>query len=198
MPRPENSNSGDENFSSSNTPASNFPKLARCVYFLESITEHTGKLIAWLTLFVVLATFAIVVMRYGFNLGSIAWQESVLYAHGFMLLMGAGYTLKHDGHVRVDIFYHKFSVRKKAWVNLLGTLVLALPVACFIFYISFDYVMLAWSISEASAEPGGLPFVYLQKGFLLVFVVSFSIQLVAEVLKQLITLLSPVKNSEAS
>ena len=74
---------------------------------IDRITEGFGVVIRWLTLFMVLLTFAIVVLRYGFNIGWIAMQESVLYLHGLVFMLGAAYTLKADGHVRVDIFYQK-------------------------------------------------------------------------------------------
>ena len=79
--------------------------LTNSIVFLDDVTEKTGKVISWLTLLMVLLTFTIVVLRYGFNLGWIAMQESVLYFHGIVFMLGAAYTLKADGHVRVDIFY---------------------------------------------------------------------------------------------
>ena len=97
---------------------------------LEQTSELSGRFIAWLTLFIVLITFIVVVLRYVFDYGSIAMQESVTYLHAFVFMLGAAYTLKHDGHVRVDIFYRKMSARKKAWVDLLGTFLLLYPVCC--------------------------------------------------------------------
>ena len=105
--------------------------LAHVTAFIDKITDSTGKLISWLTLFMVLLTFLIVVLRYGFNIGWIAMQESVLYFHGTVFMLGAAYTLKADGHVRVDIFYQNFSIKGKALVNLLGAL--------FLFVVSYFY-----------------------------------------------------------
>jgi len=160
------------------------------VRLIDQFTEVLGRIIAWLTLVMVCVMFSIVVLRYGFNLGWIAMQESVLYMHGFIFMLGAGYTLKADGHVRVDIFYHKFSQKKKALVDLLGSIFLLLPVTIFIFFISFDYVSQSWEILEKSSEAGGLPFVYLSKSLLLVLAVTLSLQGLAEIGRSLIVLTS--------
>ena len=157
----------------------------KTISFIDQITESLGRIIAWLTLIMVIVSFAIVVLRYGFNLGWIAMQESVLYLHGFVFMLGAGYTLKHDGHVRVDIFYQKFSARKKAMVNLFGALFLLLPVCIAIFYVSFDYVAASWRIMEKSSEAGGLPLVYLNKSLILALAVALPLQGFAEVLRNI-------------
>lgn len=171
--------------------------LAHVTNFIDKITDNTGKLISWLTLFMVLLTFLIVVLRYGFNVGWIAMQESVLYFHGTVFMLGAAYTLKADGHVRVDIFYQNFSIKGKALVNLLGTLFLLLPVCVFIFYISFDYVATSWLIMEKSSEAGGLPLVYLSKSLLLIMAITLSLQGVSEICRNLHTLLSKSKYSSS-
>jgi TRAP-type mannitol/chloroaromatic compound transport system permease small subunit len=125
--------------------------------------EAIGRSISWLTLAMVVVTFLIVILRYMFNLGWIAMQESVTYMHAFVFMLGAAYTLKHDGHVRVDIFYVKASKRARAWVDLLGSLILLIPMMVFIFVISWDYVAESWRLLEESPETGGLPLVYLLK-----------------------------------
>ncbi len=131
------------------------------------INEWIGRAIAWLTLLMVMVTFAVVVLRYGFDLGSIAMQESVVYLHALNFMLGAAYTLKHDAHVRVDIFYQQMGPRSRAVVDLFGTLLLLLPVCGFIFWTSWGYVAAAWAVQESSGEAGGLPFVYLLKSILL-------------------------------
>jgi TRAP-type mannitol/chloroaromatic compound transport system permease small subunit len=171
--------------------------LAHVTNFIDKITDNTGKLISWLTLFMVLLTFLIVVLRYGFNVGWIAMQESVLYFHGTVFMLGAAYTLKADGHVRVDIFYQNFSIKGKALVNFLGALFLLLPVCIFIFYISFDYVATSWRIMETSSEAGGLPLVYLSKSLLLIMAITLSLQGVSEICRNLHTLLSKSKYSSS-
>lgn len=165
------------------SPAGN-PLLA----FLDKFTDATGRMIAWMTLAMVLLSFAIVVLRYGFNFGSIAMQESVLYLHALVFMLGAAYTLKEDGHVRVDIFYQKMSTKDKAKVDFFGTLFLLLPFSIFIFYISFDYVSIAWQIGEKSPEAGGLPFVYLNKSFILLMTTVLVLQGIAELVRNFLVM----------
>ncbi|WP_206483793.1 TRAP transporter small permease subunit [Thalassotalea sp. G2M2-11] len=155
---------------------------------IDTLTEYTGKLIAWLTLIMVVLSFSIVVLRYGFNLGWVAMQESVLYFHGIVFMLGAAFTLKADGHVRVDIFYQKFTRVQQAWVNLLGGLLLLLPVCLTIFFISFEYVLTSWQIMEKSAEAGGLPLVYINKSLILLLAITLSLQGIAEILRNIIVI----------
>jgi TRAP-type mannitol/chloroaromatic compound transport system permease small subunit len=138
-------------------------RLQQLARLLDGFAEYTGRLLSWLTLAMVLVTFAVVVLRYAFSIGSIALQESVTYLHATVFMLCAAYTLKHDAHVRVDIFYQRWSPRTRAWVDLLGTLLLLVPVCVFILVASLDYVSVSWSIREGSREAGGLNGVYLLK-----------------------------------
>jgi TRAP-type mannitol/chloroaromatic compound transport system permease small subunit len=97
----------------------------------------------------------------------------------------AAWTLQRNGHVRVDIFYQKFSGRRQALVEILGNLLFLLPVALFLGWASWDYVSNAWSTLEASSESGGLKFVYLQKSIILVLVISLVLQGVSNLIKAL-------------
>jgi len=142
--------------------------------------EAIGRYVSWLTLFMVLVTFFIVVMRYAFNLGWIGVQESVAYMHAMVFMLGAAYTLKHDGHVRVDIFYIKASKRTRAWVDLLGSLFLLIPMMVFIFLISWGYVSESWRLLEESPETGGLPIVYLLKSNILGLGILMTLQGLAQ------------------
>jgi TRAP-type mannitol/chloroaromatic compound transport system permease small subunit len=152
------------------------------------LNDWIGRTIAWLTLLMVLVTFAVAVLRYGFDWGSIALQESVLYLHSLVFMAGAAYTLRHDSHVRVDIFYSRFSRRKKAWVDLLGTLLLLLPFCLFILWSGWPYVRNAWSILESSREAGGLPLVFLLKSMIPLLAVLLMVQGVSVILHSLHTL----------
>jgi TRAP-type mannitol/chloroaromatic compound transport system permease small subunit len=125
---------------------------------LQSFSEWTGRVVAWLSLPMVILTFVIVVLRYAFDLGWIWMQESVVWMHAAVFMLAAAYTLKRDDHVRVDIFYRKMSIRRKALVDVLGTLLFLLPVSIFLIATSWDYVAVSWSIREGSREAGGLPF----------------------------------------
>jgi len=169
--------------------------LVNFVAVIDRFTDHTARIISWLTLLMVLFSFAIVILRYGFNLGWIAMQESVLYFHGVVFMLGAAYTLKADGHVRVDIFYQKMSKKQQAMVNLFGAVFLLLPVCITIFIISFDYVAMSWSIMEKSPEAGGLPLVYLNKSLLLLLTITLSLQGLAEIARNILIINSET-NSE--
>ncbi len=130
---------------------------------IDALNEGIGKFIAWFVLAMVFVTFLVVVLRYGFNFGRIALQESITYMHALIFMLAGAYTLKHNEHVRVDIFYHDMSIKNKAKVDFFGTLFLLLPFTVFIFWISFDYVSSSWKLLESSREAGGLPFVYILK-----------------------------------
>lgn len=137
--------------------------LIRVAGAIDVLNEKIGRAVAWLTVLMVIATFTIAVLRYVFDVGSIAFQESVTYMHAFVFMLGAAYTLKHDGHVRVDVFYRKFGARGQAVVDLAGALLLLLPVSAFILWSSWETVSLSWERWEGSDETGGLPFVYILK-----------------------------------
>lgn len=161
---------------------------AALVRLLDGFSEWTGRLIAWLTLLMVVVTFVVVVMRYVFEQGNIALQESVIYMHSFVFLLGAAYTLKHDGHVRVDIIYRPLSEKGKGWINLFGTLFLLLPVCVFLFWISWEYVATSWELREGSQEAGGIAYRYILKSALLAMPVMMIMQGVAELLRSLLVI----------
>ena len=125
---------------------------------LDRFSSVTGRLTAWLTLFMVVVTFIIVVMRYLFDAGQIWMQESVVWMHAFVFMVGAAYTLRRDEHVRVDIFYRDMSVVGRAWVDLLGVLIFLLPLCIFLAVKAWDFVALSWALREVSRESGGLPY----------------------------------------
>lgn len=155
----------------------------RTVRALEALTEWVGRLVSWLSLLMVLVTFTVVVLRYAFDLGWIALQESVTYLHAVLFMAGSAYTLRHQGHVRVDIFYRRFSERARAWVDLFGGLFLLLPVCLFIFYESWDYVIQSWDLREGSPEAGGIPGIYLLKTMMPLMAGLLVVQGVASLLR---------------
>lgn len=157
---------------------------------LEQTSELSGRYLAWLTLFIVVVTFIVVVLRYVFDIGSIAMQESISYMHAFVFMLGAAYTLKHDSHVRVDIFYRKMNPKNKALVDLIGTLLLLFPVCLFILFTSWDYVLTSWSQFEESGEAGGLAYVYILKTALLIMPILLMVQGTALSLKSLLLIKS--------
>lgn len=150
---------------------------------VEKFTEVTGRFISWATVTMVILVVLVVITRYFLGLGSIALQESVTYLHCLVFMMGFAFTLKHDGHVRVDIFYRGFSPRFKAIVNLIGGLLFLIPFCLLIFFISWDYVLASWVIRETSAENNGLPFIYLLKTLMLLMPVTLLLQGIAEIIR---------------
>jgi TRAP-type mannitol/chloroaromatic compound transport system permease small subunit len=164
------------------------PMPVRAVERLDAVSEWTGRLVSWLTLAMVLVTCAVAILRYAFDLGWIAMQESVTYLHATVFLLGAAYTLRHEGHVRVDILYRRFSERGRAWVDVLGGLLLLVPVCGFIGWISWDYVVQSWQVREGSQEAGGLPLVYLLKTLIPLMAGLLLVQGLASTLRNLLFL----------
>lgn len=160
----------------------------RLVGAIDTFTGWTGRLIAWLAAAMALLTSLVVVMRYGFNTGSIAGQEAVTYLHATLFMLGAAYALKTDAHVRVDIFYRGFSAGTRAWINALGGIVFLLPLCVLILIISSDYVRQAWTVREISADSGGIPAVFLLKSLIPCMAVTLMLQGIAEILRNLAVL----------
>lgn len=125
---------------------------------LDRFSRLTGKVTAWLTLVMVVVTSIIVILRYVFDAGFIWLQESVTWMHAAVFMLGAAYTLLHEEHVRVDIFYRSMSDARRAWVDCLGVLVFLLPLCAYLAYAAWDFAAASWSIRESSREPGGLPY----------------------------------------
>ena len=131
-------------------------------------------------------TFVVVVLRYAFDIGWIAMQESVSYMHAIVFMLGAAYTLKHNAHVRVDIIYQRCSDKTRAWIDCIGTLLLLMPVTGFIIWSSWGYVADSWAIQEGSRNSGGLPGVYLLKTSILLMAGLLILQSVALFLQNLL------------
>ena len=162
--------------------------LRACVHYIDIFTDRCGRLLAWLVLAMALLTTIVVVLRYGFNTGSIMAQEAVTYMHGCLFMLGAAYALKSGAHVRVDIFYRSFSERGRAWVNSLGGIVFLMPLCAFIGVSSWSYVTESWAILETSPEPGGIPAVFLLKSLLPLMAVNLFLQGLAETLRSTLVL----------
>lgn len=124
----------------------------------------------------VIVQIVVVVLRYVFGVGSIFLQESIVYMHGVLFMIGAAYTLQHEGHVRIDIFYREATEKRRAIVNLLGVAFLLLSVCFIIFRYSLPYVQSSWRVLEGSKETSGIQGVFLLKSILLAFVVLVALQ----------------------
>ena len=150
--------------------------LLKVAAAIDKLNLYVGRTVAWLALLMILVQFVVVVLRYVFGISYLFMQESIIYMHGIMFMVGAGFTLLNDGHVRVDIFYSTASDRTKALVNLLGALIFLLPFCIVVWWVSYPYVSNAWAVLESSPETSGIPGVYLLKSVILVFSVLVALQ----------------------
>ncbi|WND02529.1 TRAP transporter small permease subunit [Temperatibacter marinus] len=165
--------------------------LLKLAAFFEEISERTGQILVVTPLLMILLQFLIVVLAAFFQEGSIKLQESLFYINALMFLAGAGYTLKHNEHVRVDLFYSNFSEHTKKRVDLLGSLFLLIPFVALVWISGLPFVIDSWTIFEGSVESSGLPFVYLLKSTILLFALSLSLQVIANI----ITLVTDLKKN---
>ena len=156
---------------------------------LSRVCAVIGRAVAWLVLALVGLTFAVVLLRYGFSFGRIYLQELTSWLHAMVFMLAAAWTLRLDGHVRVDVFYRGFSERRKAWVDLFGTVFLLLPTAGLLLWLSSHYAATAWLVQEASRETGGLPGLYVLKTVIPVAWGLLALQGIADVCRRLNDLL---------
>ena len=163
--------------------------LVPLVDAIDRFSTKIGHATAWVALAMVLMQFTVVMMRYVFGVGSIMMQESVTYLHAFLFMVGAGYTLLQNGHVRVDIFYGGASDRFKNIIDLFGVILLLMPACLVIGIYSWPYVHNSWKVLEGSKETSGIQGVYLLKSLLIVFAVLTAIQGISLALRSLLSLL---------
>ena len=157
---------------------------------IDHMNALLGRAVAWCALFIVLAQFAVVLMRYGLGLGSLWLQESIIYANAALFLLAAAWTLKLDGHVRVDAFYAMASPRAKAAIDLIGAFVFLMPFAVALFVLALPYIGRSWAILERSRETSGLPFVYLLKSLIPLFALMLFLQGVAQAMRSVLIVFS--------
>ncbi len=162
--------------------------LERFVRVTDAINRHIGNATAWLTLGCVLTCFVVVVMRYAFNLGYTWMQEFYVWQHAIVFMVGAGYTSLIRGHVSVDVLYVKMTARRKAWVDIFGTVVFLIPWLVVLTYSTAPLILSSWSISENSSQPGGMPAVYLLKSVIWVFCFLVGLQGLALIARRILFL----------
>lgn len=155
---------------------------------IDKINRISGKIVSWTILFMALFMFSTVILRYMFSMGWVWMQDTVVYLHGFVFMLAGGYTLLADEHVRIDIVYRPLPEKKKAIVNIFGTLFLLFPTCFVIFYYSYPYVIDSWSIFEPSKETGGLPGVFLLKTAILLLPAQLALQGISKIIRDVKTL----------
>lgn len=162
--------------------------LEKFVSFADSLSGKVGSLIGWLTTLMVLVVFYDTVMRYAFNRGNVALQELEWHLFSIVFLIGAAYTLKEGGHVRVDILFINFSKKTKAWIDLVGTFVFLIPFCIIIIYSTQKFIGNSWAVREISPDPGGLPGRYILKAMIPAGFVLLIIQGLSEACKSLMVI----------
>lgn len=139
----------------------------KIVAFCDAVNEWIGSYLVSAAVFLFIAIiFSNVVLRYVFNTSFVFAAELEWHLFGFIFLMGAGYTLLHDNHVRVDIFYSLMDTKKKALVNVLGVFFFLIPSCYLVLTTATPWVITAYQVGEVSIDPGGIPARFLLKGVL--------------------------------
>jgi len=162
--------------------------LRRTLFYLELINRAVGHSLVAMALILVLVQFAVVVLRHVFAFGSLPMQESIWYMHAVLFMLGAGYALLMDAHVRVDIIYAHAGWRYRSVVDLLGSVLFVLPLCATTGWLAWDYVANAWSVREGSTEISGLPYIYLLKTVILAFALLIALEALAIVIRSALRL----------
>jgi TRAP-type mannitol/chloroaromatic compound transport system permease small subunit len=163
-------------------------RLAALADHIDRLNVAIGRGVMWCAVAMVLVQIVVVLMRYAFGLGSIWLAETIVYAHAALFMLAAAWTLQQDGHVRVDVFYAKASSRTKALIDLAGALLLLLPFAGALAWLSLPYVARSWAVLERSREASGLPLVFVLKSLIPLFAVLLGLQGVAQAIRAVLVL----------
>lgn len=173
--------------------------MTRLIHGLEAVNRVVGGGVRWLVIAMIVVQFAIVLLRYVFGISYMFLTESVLYMHAALFMLGVGYTLLVDQHVRVDIFYAGLSRRGRALVDLFGGVFLLLPSMTVIAVATWPFVRASWRIREGAISAGGIPASFLLKTLITAFCVLLIIQGLASILRNLSILAGyPVSDEDAS
>ena len=138
---------------------------------IDKTVTGAGRVVMWLLLLMALVQFAVVILRYVFGINYIFMQESIIYMHGAVFMIAAGYALLTNDHVRVDIFYREASEKRKALVDFIGTYLLLFPVCILLLWVASPYVGNSWAVFEGSPEASGIQGVYILKSFIPAFAI---------------------------
>ena len=160
--------------------------MKKTIQRIDFVNNKLGVFTAYLIFPMIIITFLVAFMRYALDLGSIAFQEIIIYLHAIVFSFGAAYTLKDDNHVRVDIFYSNFGKKAQKNINLIGTFFLLIPTCALIIITSWDYVISSILLLESSKEAGGLPILYILKTYILFLSITLFFQGVSEILKNVV------------
>ncbi|WP_378186959.1 TRAP transporter small permease subunit [Aquimarina sp. W85] len=162
------------------------------IKILDWINEKVGKVVSWLSVLMIVVISTDVFIRYVFEFTYIWIVEIEIYLFGLVFLLASGYTFKHEKHVRVDVFYAKLSDKSKAWIDLMGAIIFLLPWCLIIIMASWRYGYSSFLMGENSAQPGGLPALYLLKFSITLGFVFLLLQGISHCLKSIRTILNKV------
>ncbi|MBX7059232.1 MAG: TRAP transporter small permease subunit [Leptospirales bacterium] len=176
---------------------SSLKRLRWLIAGIDAVNVNVGRAAAWLLLAMAVLVFLIAILRYLFNFGAVFLQEAAVYLHAGAFMVAIGYALLRGDHVRVDIFYHDRSVRHRALVDLLGGLLLLLPICLVALYYCAPYVLQSWLRLEQSQESGGIPALFLLKTFLLLGPALLLLQGIAQILRAWLRYVSGVEDSQS-
>jgi len=123
---------------------------------IDAVNERVGRVLIWLVLIMVLISASNATSRYALNIASNAWLEMQWYLFAAVFLLGAGYTLLHNDHIRIDVISSQLSRRARIWIDIIGTVLFLLPVSLYILWLSWPIFMNAWTSGEVSVNAGGL------------------------------------------
>lgn len=140
--------------------------LIKSEKFFDYFANFLGILSAICLFLLAFFVFYNVCARYFFHSGNVAFQELEWHFFAAMFMLGMVYSLKEDAHVRVDVLFENFSPKIKAIINILGTLLFIIPFAFLVAYLSFDFVIEAYTSKEGSGDPGGLPYRFIIKSLI--------------------------------
>ena len=154
--------------------------------FVDRLNTYIAHAVRWLALVMVIVTLAVVVLRYVFAIGVIPMQESIIYMHGVLFMLGIPYALLRNAHVRVDLVYSRLSARQQERVDIAGHILFLLPIAVYVFITSLPYVAASWRVLESSAEVGGIPGIFLLKTLIPVMAVLLGLQGLSEIARRLL------------
>ena len=153
---------------------------------ISSINKVAGYVCASLVVLMTLNVFLVVVLRYLFGISFIWMQETYVWMHAYIFMVGAGFTYLNDDHVRIDIIYRNSSKLYRVIVDLVGNIVLLLPFLYIIWSYSFPFVYKSWQMNEISREAGGLSMLYLLKFTILLFVILLFLQAISKIINNLL------------
>lgn len=155
---------------------------------IDAFSDIIGSGLAVLVWATTITCATVVFLRYVMHISFVWMQELYVWIHAFVFMLGAGYAMRRDAHVRVDIFYRNWSPRTRAFIEIIGTLVFTLPWVIVLAWLSWPYVRVSWTIMEGASQAGGLAFTYLLKSIVLLFCLFVGLQGLAVIARGILTL----------